>query len=138
MRASDITSWISVYGLATVIVIILLVFLIKYIPKFYDQYIINKKREQDQMDRLLNMQAEQTKSVTAALERSNVVIESNTRVVELNAQTNAGTQQALIKCTDALGELSNKIEKNSDLNQKVYNEVLLLQNNVQDIKEKVS
>jgi len=138
VRASDITSWINQFGVSTAIVILILVGIILFMPKFWEQYKQQKKREQDQMDRLLNMQSEQTKSVTAALERSNLVIEANTKTVEMNARTNERTQNALIKCTDTLSELSSKIEKNTDLNQKIYNEVILLQNNVQDVKDKVS
>jgi biopolymer transport protein ExbB/TolQ len=138
MRASDIQSWVGTFGLAVTIVIVLIVTILAFTPKIWEQYKKQKEREQDQMDRLMNMQDEHLKTVTAALERSNVVIEANTKIVEMNAQTNEKTQQALTKCTDTISELSNKIEKNTDINQKVYTEVLILKDNVQNIKEKVS
>lgn len=138
MRASDFTGWLQEYGISTAILIVIIFTTLIFLPKFWEEHKETKKRDQDQMDRLLNMQLEQTKAVTAALDRSNTVIESNSRVVEMNAKAYEQTQTALVKCTDTLDELSDKIEKSTGLNQKIYNEVILLQNNVQDVKEKVS
>jgi len=145
MKASDISNLVGNLGLAVTIVVILIFALCYFTPKFFEQWKKQKEKDQEQMDRLLNMQAEQTKSVTSqlersniALERNNIVIEANTRTIEFNANTATKTQETITKCTDTISELSNEIEKNTDINQKVYTEVLILKDNVQNIKEKVS
>jgi hypothetical protein len=66
------------------------------------------------------------------------VIDANTKAMEKNTKAYESAQVASAKCMDALDVLSDKIEKNTSINQEVYNTVLRLQDNVQDVKAKIS
>jgi molybdopterin converting factor small subunit len=144
MKESEIGNLVGTLGLAVAIVIVLLCLLLFFAPKLWKQHIKqqgieqkNKEKDRAQMDRLLNMYAEQTKVTTATLEKSNIVIEANTRVIENSSKIIPEYQESLIKYSEAIGkfsetinDLSDKVEKNNDTNQHVLTEILCLKNKI--------
>lgn len=127
-RVSDWTQWISTYGLALVIVIVLLILLIKYVPRFVDSYFENKKHQE-----------ENTKALITALNNSNNVIGHNSDVITKNSEINVQYQILLSKYSDSIinftettADLAKQVEKGNDLNQKVYTEVLRIKDKVED------
>ena len=133
-RVSDWTQWISTYGLALVIVIVLLVLVIRYVPRFIDSYFDNKKQ-----------QNENTKALISALNNSNNVIGHNSDVITKNSEINVQYQtllskysESVISFTETTADLARQVEKGNDMNQKVYIAVLHMQDNINDVKDKIN
>jgi len=125
------TQWVSTYGLAVFIVIVLLVLIIKYLPRFIDSYFDNKKQQNDN-----------TKALITALNNSNNVIDRNSAAITKNSEINVQYQtlltkysESVISFTETTADLARQVEKGNDLNQKVYTEVLRLKDKVVEKSE---
>jgi len=128
---------ISKIGLPLFISICVIFMAIKWLPKWMDNYFESKKKQQEQYDTQLNIQNENTKAVTAALERSNIIIERNTQVIERNTEVNEKSQEIFAKYNtviDNFGESIDKqaieVNKNSELLQKTYTEIVRVHDKV--------
>jgi predicted PurR-regulated permease PerM len=133
-RVSDWTQWVSTYGLALIIVIVIFILIVRYIPRFVDSYFENKKQQESN-----------TKALITALNNSNNVIGHNSDVITKNSEINVQYQtllskysESVISFTETTADLAQQVEKGNDMNQKVYIAVLHMQDNIDDVKNKIN
>ena len=133
-RVSDWTQWVSTYGLALIIVIVIFILIVRYIPRFVDSYFENKKQQESN-----------TKALITALNNSNNVIGHNSDVITKNSEINVQYQtllskysESVISFTETTANLAQQVEKGNDMNQKVYIAVLHMQDNIDDVKNKIN
>ncbi len=132
-RVSDWTQWVSTYGLALIIVIVIFILIVRYIPRFVDSYFESKKQRESN-----------TKALITALNNSNNVIGHNSDVITKNSEINVQYQtllskysESVISFTETTADLAQQVEKGNDMNQKVYIAVLHMQDNIDDVKNKI-
>lgn len=132
-RVSDWTQWVSTYGLALIIVIVIFILIVRYIPRFVDSYFESKKQQESN-----------TKALITALNNSNNVIGHNSDVITKNSEINVQYQtllskysESVISFTETTADLAQQVEKGNDMNQKVYIAVLHMQDNIDDVKNKI-
>lgn len=133
-RVSDWTQWVSTYGLALIIVIVIFILIVRYIPRFVDSYFESKKQRESN-----------TKALITALNNSNNVIGHNSDVITKNSEINVQYQtllskysESVISFTETTANLAQQVEKGNDMNQKVYIAVLHMQDNIDDVKNKIN
>ena len=133
-RVSDWTQWVSTYGLALIIVIVIFILIVRYIPRFVDSYFESKKQRESN-----------TKALITALNNSNNVIGHNSDVITKNSEINVQYQtllskysESVISFTETTADLAQQVEKGNDMNQKVYIAVLHMQDNIDDVKNKIN
>ena len=91
MEESTILSVLEKFGLPTLIIIVLLVVLLKYIPKVISLWEVRQQKQQEYYDSLQKSNVSQvevmnsiSREMIAVIERSNQVIERNNLMVDRN------------------------------------------------------